>query len=62
MEGSDWFRYEISQGDNIIRGYRSGNRKSVITAIEQAVAQLNQRRQGKRGRVHFIPTPKKNKT
>lgn len=62
FEGSDWYRYEIIQGDNTILGYRAGNKKSVTSAIEAIVAQLNERRLGKRGRVQFIPTPKKKKS
>lgn len=62
FEGSDWYRYKIIQGENTILGYRSGNRQSVTKAVEGIVAQLNERRSGKRGRVHFIPTPKKKKT
>lgn len=62
MEGSDWYRYEIIQGDNRIHGYRSGNRKNVTRAVEGIVAQLNERRSGKRGRVQFIPSPKKKKS
>ncbi len=58
VEGTNWYRYEIAQGKNVIRGYRAGSRKSVTSAIEIIVAQLNERRRGKRGRVQFIPTPK----
>ena len=61
MDGSDWYRYEIGQGDNTIEGYRNGNKKSVKDAVEAIVVQLNERRFGKRGRVQFIPTPKKTK-
>jgi len=62
FDGSNWFRYEIGQGVNTIQGYRSGNRTSVTDAIEAIVVQLNERRFGKRGRVQFIPTPKKTST
>jgi hypothetical protein len=30
------------------------------TAVEEIVAQLNDRRLGKRGRVNLVPTPRKN--
>lgn len=59
MDGSDWFRYEIGQGHNTIKGFRNGNKTSVKEAVEAIVVQLNERRFGKRGRVQFIPTPKK---
>ncbi len=62
FDGSNWYKYEIAQGGNVILGYRSGNRQSVTHAIEAIVVQLNERRLGKRGRVQFIPTPKKPKT
>lgn len=62
FDGSNWFKYKIAQGSNVIRGYRSGNKQSVTTAVNMIVVQLNERRLGKRGRVQFIPTPKKTKT
>ncbi len=57
-EGSDWHRYVIVQGNNTINGYRKGNLKDVTIEVEELVAQLNQRRLGKRGRVNLVPTPK----
>lgn len=62
FDGANWYKYEIAQGANVILGYRAGNRTSVTHAIEAIVVQLNERRLGKRGRVQFIPTPKKPKT
>ena len=62
FDGSNWFKYEIAQGGNVILGYRAGNKQSVTTAVKTIVVQLNERRLGKRGRVQFIPTPKKTKT
>ena len=59
MEGSDWHRYEIAQGSNIIQGCRQGSLRSVTMAVEEMVEQLNERRLGKRGRVNLVPTPKK---
>ncbi|MGI9203204.1 MAG: hypothetical protein ACR2Q3_04305 [Woeseiaceae bacterium] len=50
MEGDDWHCYIIMQGTNSIRGYRQGKRRAVMTAVEEIVAQLNERRFGKRGR------------
>ncbi len=57
-EGSDWHQYVIIRGTNTIRGYRQGNVKAVTWAVEEIVAQLNQRRL-KPGRVHLVLTPKK---
>jgi len=59
--GSDWHRYVIAQGTNTIHGYRQGSLDTVTTAVEENVAQLNERQFGKRGRVDHVPTPK-NKT
>ena len=59
VEGSDWYRYVITQGDNTINGCRQGNLKAVTMAVEEIVVQLNERRLGKRGRVNLVPTPKK---
>lgn len=60
-EGSDWHQYVIAQGGNTINGYRQGSLKAVTTAVEELVAQMNERRVGKRGRVHLVTTPKKPK-
>ena len=59
VEGSDWYRYVITQGDNTINGCRQGNLEAVTIAVEEIVTQLNERRLGKRGRVNLVPTPKK---
>jgi hypothetical protein len=59
-ECSNWHRYVISfGGSNNIQGYRQGNLNVVTGAVEEIVAQLNERRRGKNGRVQFVPTPKK---
>ncbi len=50
MDGEDWHCYIIMQGTNSIRGYRQGKRRAVMTAVEEIVGQLNERRFGKRGR------------
>ena len=60
LEGSDWYRYIITQGSNTINGCRQGNLNAVTLAVEEIVVQLNERRLGKRGRVNLVPTPKKN--
>lgn len=50
MTGTDWYCYVIVQGNNSIRGYRTGSRRAVMTAVQEVVLQLNERRFGKRGR------------
>lgn len=50
MTGTDWYCYVIVQGTNSIRGYRTGSRRAVMTAVEEIILQLNERRFGKRGR------------
>lgn len=60
MEGASWHRYVISfRGAENIQGCRQGNLGVVTTAVEEIVAQLNERHKGKYGRVQFVPTPKK---
>ncbi len=60
-EGSNWHRYVIAfEGTNTIHGCRQGSLKAVTMAVEEIIAQLNERHLGKRGRVNLIPTPKKN--
>ena len=62
-EGSDWHRYVIAfEGRNSIHGCRQGSIKDVIKAVEEIVAQLNERHLGKRGRVNLVPTLKKIRT
>ena len=58
-DGSDWHRYVIAQGSNTIHGYRQGNLKAVTTAVEEIVAQVNERQLGKRVPVNLVPAPKK---
>jgi hypothetical protein len=58
-EGTDWHLYVIAQGANRIEGHRQGKLKAVTQAVEEIVAQLNERRLGKRGRVNLVPSPKK---
>ena len=60
LEGSNWYRYVITQGSNTINGCRQGNLNAVTLAVEEIVVQLNERRMGKRGRVNLVPSPKKN--
>ena len=62
MEGDDWHRYVISQGKNTIEGYRQGKPRAVKKAVEEIVAQVNERHMGKRSRVNRVPTPKQQTT
>lgn len=52
--GNDWYRYEISQGDNTIVGYRAGGIDKVTDAVKLIVVRLNERRLQSRGRVHVV--------
>lgn len=59
-EGADWHRYVIAfGGSNNIQGCRQGKLSVVTGAVQEIVAQLNERHRGKAGRVHLVPTPKK---
>ncbi len=61
-EGSNWHRYVIAfEGTNTIHGYRQGNLKTVTRAVEEIVAQLNERHLDKRSRVNLV-WPRKKKT
>ncbi len=43
-EGSYWYRYVIAfEGRNTIHGYQQGNLRAVTRAVEELVAQLNER-------------------
>ncbi len=58
-KGSYWYRYVIAfEGTNTIHGCRKGNLKVVTRAVEEIVAQLNQRQLGKPSRVHLVLTKK----
>lgn len=56
--GSDWHRYDIVQGKNTFHGFRQGSLKTVTESVEEIVAQLNERRFGKRGRANLAPAAK----
>jgi hypothetical protein len=53
LGGSDWHHYVIVQGENSISGYRQGSLNSITRSVEEIVLRLNERRIGKRGRVHI---------
>ena len=59
--GKDWFRYTIIQGRNTITGYRQGSQRTVTRAVKDIILELNERRVGKRGRVHLTPSRKQQK-
>ena len=59
--GTGWFRYTIVQGQNTITGYRQGSQRTVTRAVKDIVLELNERRVGKRGRVHLTPSRKQQK-
>ena len=43
-KGSYWYRYVIAfEGSNTITGYRPGSLKAVTRAVEEIVAQMNER-------------------
>ncbi len=53
-KGSNWYRYVIAfEGTNTIRGCRQGGLKAVTRAVEEIVAQLNERHLGKPSRAHL---------
>ncbi len=58
-EGIGWHRYIITQGKNTIIGHRQGSLEGVTVAVEELLVQLNERRRPTRGRVHLIPSPRK---
>ncbi len=64
-EGSNWYRYVIAfEGTNTIHGYRQGKLRAVTTAVEEIVAQLNERHLGhlsRRRRVHLVLKKKTHK-
>ena len=57
--GKDWFRYTITQGVNKITGYKQGSQRAVTKAVKEIVLELNERRAGKKGRVHLTPSRKR---
>ena len=58
-ETGTWHRYTINQGPNTITGYRKGSRTAVTRAVKLIVAELNERRFGRRGRVHLTSPSRK---
>jgi len=54
-KGPNGYSYVIAfEGRNNIHGCRQGGLKAVTRAVEEIVAQLNERHFGKHGRVHLV--------
>ena len=62
MEGGGWHRYVIGLGETRISGFQRGSLDEVTQSVQETVARLNERRLGKRGRVHLDMTAKGKKT
>ena len=61
-KGSYWHRYVIAfEGSNTIHGCRQGGLKAVTGAVEEIVAQLNERRLSKTSRGHLMLKKKTHK-
>ncbi len=65
-KGSNWYSYVIAfEGTNTIHGCRQGGLKAVTRAVEEIVAQLNERqrlgRSAKPSRVHLVLKKKTHK-
>ena len=61
-KGSYWYRYVIAyEGTNTIHGCRQGGLKAVTRAVEEIVAQLNERHLDNRGRVQLVLKKKPHK-
>jgi hypothetical protein len=54
-EGRDWMKYRITQGTNLITGYRRGSLATVTEDVKKVVDGLNERRMVRRGRVDLTP-------
>ncbi len=61
-KGSYWYRYVIAfEGTKTIHGCRQGGLKAVTRAVEEIVAQLNERHLSKPSRVHLALKKKTHK-
>lgn len=58
-EGDNWLCYRISQGSNMIVGYRRGSLRTVKRDVKEIIVGLNERRSGKRKQPVTKPGPKK---
>jgi hypothetical protein len=57
-QGDNWIRYEITQGTNVITGYRQGSVTAIKRVAEEIVVGLNERRSPNRGRVQLTQLKK----
>jgi len=61
-KGAYWHRYVIAfEGTKTIHGCRQGGLKAVTRAVEEIVAQLNERRLSKTSRGHLVLKKKPHK-
>ena len=62
-KGSNWYRYVIAfEGGNTIHGYQQGNLRAVTRAVEEIVAQLNERHLGRSTKPSRVQLVLKKKT
>ena len=62
-EGANWHRYVIAyEGSETIHGYQQGNLRAVTRAVEEIVAQLNERHLGHSTKPRHVPRVLKKKT
>jgi hypothetical protein len=61
-QGENWIKYEITQGRNVITGYRQGSVTAIKRVAEEIVVGLNERRSPNRGRVQLTQLKKTVKT
>ncbi len=65
VEGSNWHKYVIAyEGRNTIHGCRQGGLKAVTRAVEEIVAELNERHVGRfnnPSRAHLVLKKKTHK-
>jgi len=61
-QGENWIKYEITQGTNVITGYRQGSVTAIKRVAEEIVVGLNERRSPNRGRVQLTQLKKTAKT
>jgi len=57
-QGNNWIKYEITQGTNVITGYRQGSVTGIKRVAEEIVVGLNERRSPNRGRVQLTQLKK----
>ena len=58
-EGTDWYRYVISSGGSVIKGFHRGSRAEVEKYVEHCVEEINLRSTGGKYPSAMIPPKKK---